>query len=88
MSGLCEPEEDWAQPTSGGLCLDSLPLHVPSTGAHRGVVGGAYGIHSRRPAISTLPWSASPATLTVGWWEEAVLADSVNDSGEAAGGES
>ena len=71
MSGLCEPEEDWAQPTSGGLCLDSLPLHMPSHGAHGGATGGAYGIHGRRPAIATTPWTANPATLGTGWWEEA-----------------
>ena len=66
-------EEEWAEPNSGGLCLDSLPLHVPSAGSHgaTGVTGGAFGIHGRRPAIATLPWSSSPAALGVGWWEEA-----------------
>ena len=66
-------EEEWAEPNSGGLCLDSLPLHVPGAGSHGGAVGvtgGAFGIHGRRPAISTSPWSSSPAALKCGWWEQ------------------
>ena len=64
-------DEDWAQPTSGGLCIESLPLHVPTTGDHKGVTGGAFGIHGRRPAISTSPWSTNPARHTGVWWSEA-----------------
>ena len=64
-----EADEDWAEPTSGGICLDSLPLHVPSAG-DLGVTGGAFGIHGRRPAIFTTPWSANPARLIEAWWSE------------------
>jgi hypothetical protein len=85
-SGLCEPEEEWAEPTAGGLCLDSLPLHVPSAGAHGGAFGGAFGIHGRRPAISTTPWSANPATLASGWWEEDVF-DRLADDKEGMEGD-
>lgn len=68
---LYEADEDWAEPTAGGLCLDSLPLHMPSAGTHNGVTGGAFGIHGRRPAISTSPWSSNPARQTDVWWSEA-----------------
>ena len=25
---LTSEDDEWAEPTSGGLCLDSLPLHI------------------------------------------------------------
>jgi len=75
-------DDDWADETTGGLALDSLPLHMPSD-AHgaSGVSRGAYGIHGRRPAVSTPPWSANPASLSSAWWEEVSRerADSLDD---------
>ena len=67
--GLSSEEEDWAEPMLGGLCLDSLPLHVPTTDAGDQAVA-AYGIHGRRPAISTATWTGSPGALSVAWWSE------------------
>ena len=74
-----DTDDTWAEPGLGGLCLDSLPLHVPSAGSHAAVTGGAYGIHGRRAAISTAPWSASPAALATGWWENRSLLEVAAD---------
>ena len=64
-------DEEWAAPTIGGISLDSLPLHMPSESRGAGVTsGGAYGIHGRRPALSTLAWSNGPHALRLPWWEE------------------
>ena len=64
-------DEEWAEPMHGGLALDSLPLHMPSEArVAGGVTGGAYGIHGRRPAVSTPAWSAHPNTLQEAWWQE------------------
>lgn len=67
-----EADTDWAEPGLGGLSLDSLPLHVPTHGSVAGTTGGAYGIHGRRAAISTHPWSEHPGALDVRrqWWSE------------------
>ena len=80
--GFYDSDEDWAEPTTGGLCLESLPLHVPSVGASNGVTGGAFGIHGRRPAIATVPWSNNPARVAEAWWSEAASQRSNDEGGD------